>query len=89
MVTLAPMMERADHERIIEAMELSHREDVGRLAMEIALYRAKLEEFGIEPPNRSGADLLTMWKRCMQMIHHATTFAHELGSEKELLEVWS
>ena len=76
-------------DRVIEAMTLAHREEVAKLSMEVALYRATLEEHGIEPPNRSGADLLRMWRRCMELVGHATNFAHQLGSEKELLEVWS
>ena len=76
-------------ESVLEAMSLAHRAEVNKLAMQVARYRLLLEEHGIEPPDESGADLLKMWRRCMQMINHATLFAQELGSEKELLEVWS
>ena len=74
---------------ILEAMTLMHREEIAKLSMQVARYRWALEKNGIEPPDESGADLLKMWRRCMQMINHATLFAQELGSEKELLEVWS
>ncbi|HXI67120.1 MAG TPA: hypothetical protein VNH41_04215 [Steroidobacteraceae bacterium] len=74
---------------VFEAMQITHREEIAKLSMQVARYRWALEKHGIEPPDESGADLLKMWRRCMQMINHATLFAQELGSEKELLEVWS
>ena len=70
-------------------MTLAHREEVAKLSMEVALYRATLEEHGIEPPNRSGDELLKMWRDCMAIVRHASEFSYSLGSAKELLEVWS
>ena len=82
-------MSREDHQRVVEAMQMNHRAEVAKLALQLVQYRTLLEEHGIEPPDNTGADLLKMWRRCMKLVSHATIFAHQLGSEKELLEVWS
>ena len=55
----------------LEAMTLEHRAEVGKLAMQLALYRAELERHGIEPPDQTGEELLRLWRSSAAVVSTA------------------
>jgi hypothetical protein len=74
---------------LLAAKELEHRAELGKLRMQLALYRETLEAHGIAPPDRDGDELLQMWRDCSAVISSASEFAAHLSSSKELLSVWT
>jgi len=74
------------HERIVEAMEVRHREDLAKMSMQLAVYRQALEAAGVEPPDAEGEDLLRMLRECAAVVSTASEFAAGLGSARELLD---
>ena len=75
-----------DHRRIVEAMQTAHRAELGKLGMQLALYRATLEDHGVEPPDKDGEDLLRLWRNAATVVTTASEFVTDLGSAKELLD---
>jgi hypothetical protein len=73
-----------DHQRILEAIQTAHRVEVGKLGMQLALYRAALEDAGIEPPDKDGEELLRLWRGAARVVTSASDFASDMGSAKEL-----
>ena len=69
----------------LEAMTLEHRAEVGKLAMQLALYRAELERHGIEPPDQTGEELLRLWRSSAAVVSTAGQLVAELGAGKEML----
>lgn len=69
----------------LEAMTLEHRAEVGKLAMQLALYRAELERHGIEPPDQTGEELLRLWRSSAAVVSTAGQLVAELGPAKEML----
>lgn len=70
---------------ILDAKELEHRVELAKLKMQLVLYRETLEQHGIEPPDRDGADLLQMWRDSAAVISTASAFVAQLGTSKELI----
>jgi hypothetical protein len=70
---------------LLEARVHEHRQEVARLRMQLVLYREKLVEHGIEPPDRDDEELMLMWRNCRAVISSASHFVASLGSAKELL----
>jgi len=79
------MSERPRLDAMLEAKELEHRAELAKLKMQLTLYRSTLEEHGIEPPDRDGADLLQMWRDSAAVISTASAFVAQLGTSKELI----
>jgi hypothetical protein len=73
----------------LEAIQLEHRAEIAKLRMQIVIYREKLMENGIEPPDRDSDELLALYRRCSAVISTASEFAVSLGSAKEMLQDWS
>lgn len=73
----------------LEAMELEHRGELAKLRIQLVIYRERLMEHGIEPPDRDGEELLALYRRCSAVISTASEFAASLGSAKEMLQDWS
>jgi hypothetical protein len=73
----------------LEAMELEHRGEIAKLRMQLVIYRERLMEHGIEPPDRDSDELLDLYRRCSAVISTASEFAASLGSAKELLQDWA
>jgi len=70
---------------VVEAISLEHRQELAKVWMQLVLYRERLEANGIEPPDKDGAELLEMYRRCSAVISTASEFTASLGSAKELL----
>jgi len=70
---------------MLEAKDLEYRAELAKAHMLIASYRAVLEEHGIEPPDKTGDELLRMWRDCSAVISTASDFIEHLGTSKELL----
>jgi hypothetical protein len=68
-----------------EALTLEHRTELAKVRMQLVIYRKCLEEHGIEPPDKDGAELLEMYRHCSAVITTASDFVSHLGSAKELL----
>lgn len=73
---------------MIEAAELDHRLELAKARMQLFLYRQTLYEHGIEPPDRSGEDLLEMWAACRDVIRAAQLCVANMGTSMELLQDW-
>ena len=71
-----------------EAVTLEHRLELAKVRMQLVVYRECLEEHGIEPPDKDGAELLDMYRRCSAVISTASEFTASLGSAKEMLVKW-
>lgn len=83
------MISREAHEAIIQALEWEHRAQLGKLGMQVALYREALERAGVTPPDKDGQELLEIWRGAAAVISTASEFVHRLGSSKEMLaERW-
>ena len=54
--------------------------------MRLLAYRIALEEAGIEPPDGTGEEMLTMWRDAAAVISAASEFVHDLGTSRELLD---
>ena len=74
------------HRFTIEAMSATHRIEMAKKAMQVALYREALEEAGIDPPDQDGDDLLELVRNCNAVISTASEFVHYLGTSKEMLD---
>ena len=70
---------------MFEAMSHESRTELGKLRMQLILYREALEEHGIEPPDRDDEELLQMWNNCRAVISTASMFVSDLRSAAELL----
>ncbi len=70
---------------MLEAKEAEHRLELAKAQMQLACYREALEEHGIEPPDKSAAELLQMWRDCAAVISSASDMVVGLGTAKELL----
>jgi hypothetical protein len=73
---------------VLEAVEMEHRAELAKVRMQLVVYRQVLEEHGIEPPDKDGAELLEMYRRCSAVISTASEFTAVLGSAKEMLVKW-
>lgn len=76
-------------DEVFEAEKLIHSEEMAKLAMQLVVYRDTLEQHGIEPPDKNGAELLQMWRDCRHVIDTAHKFVMNLGTSKEMLQRWS
>jgi len=74
-----------EHGRIVETMIQEHRVELAKMELQLALYRGALEEAGIEPPDRAGAELLQMWRDASAVVRTTADFTARLGSAKELI----
>jgi hypothetical protein len=72
--------------RLLEAQQFLYREELAKQQMQLLTYRQCLLDNGIEPPDRSGEELLVMWRNCRKLMEVANWFVSELGSTKELLQ---
>ena len=79
-------MNDADHARVLEAIHQRHRIDVGKLAMQLAVYRQQLEDAGIPPKDYQDEDLIRLWRAAADTVSAASSLLVELGSAKELLD---
>ena len=70
---------------VLDQMLRLHREELGKMAMQVVLYREALEEAGIEPPDRTGADLLDMWRATAGVMAACGELLHVYGTSKEML----
>lgn len=70
----------------VEAISQAYRGEIAKLKMELVLYRQTLLDNGIEPPNATGEDLLTMYNECRAVISTASNFVANLRSSQELLD---
>lgn len=73
------------HVETVEAMRHEHRLEVGRLRMQLLLYRDALVQAGLEPPDRDGEELLAMLEAARGVLAAAGGFVAGLASAKELL----
>lgn len=78
-------MRQEDHRHILNALQLAHRAENAELAMQVARYRALLEEHGIEPPDDTAEDFLQMAREAAAVVHTASEFVATLTTSKELL----
>ena len=78
-------MRDEEHRLIVDALHLAHRAENAKMAMQVARYRALLEQHGIEPPDDEGEDFLQLAREAAAVIHTATEFTVKLGTSKELL----
>jgi len=69
----------------VDSVHASYRSEVGKLKMQLLLYREALLEAGVEPPDKSADDLLQMYRSCSLVISTASEVVGQLGSAKELL----
>ncbi len=74
---------------LLEGVQLEHRAEVAKLRMQLVIYRERLMENGIEPPDRDSDELLDLYRRCCAVISTASELAAGLGSAKEMLQDWS
>lgn len=81
------MSERTVPLEMLEGKEFEHRAELAKAQMQLVLYRQALVENGIEPPDRTGQELLAMWRDCTAVIWTASEFVGHLGSSKELLSL--
>jgi hypothetical protein len=86
MVTTALDSEHA--EALVESVHCAYREEVAQLKMQLVLYRRALVGAGIEPPDRSGEDLLELVRCCNAVVTTTSEVIHHLGSAKELELGW-
>lgn len=85
-------MNGRDFQRVMEGVHRDHREQIGKLAFQVAIYRKQLEDAGIQPDDLDDGELLRLWRASARMIttaSEAAAFVLELGSEKELLADWA
>jgi len=75
-----------EHERICEALHCHYRAELGKVAMQVVVYRAALEDAGLVPPDKDGEELLAMWRDAAAVISTASEFVHRLGTSRELLD---
>ena len=78
-------MTDAEHRIVMEAIHLAHRAETVKLGMQVARYRALLEENGIEPPDDEAEDFLQLARDAATVIETASQFVTRLGTSKELL----
>lgn len=70
---------------VIAALHREHREQLGKMQMQLVLYREALEKAGIEPPDRDGEELLRLWRASARVIADAADLLHVYGTSKELV----
>jgi hypothetical protein len=68
------------------AIEMRHREELGRLTMQLLLYRKALADNGIELPDSDGEDLEALWSSCKNVVRAASQLVATLGTSAELLQ---
>ncbi len=72
-------------DELFVACEFQHTEELGRMTMQLILYRRALVEAGIEPPDREGEDLEALWQSCKNVVRAASELTATLGTSAELL----
>jgi hypothetical protein len=71
---------------LLEAREMEHRLELAKLEMTIVTLREALEQAGVDPPVKEGAELMQMWRDCRAVISTASDFVGRLGSAREMLQ---
>ena len=71
--------------RVVDALKAEHREEVGKLAMQLALYRDVIVDAGLEPPDRDGEDLLRLWQTTAEVMVAVAELIHVYGTSKEMI----
>lgn len=76
------------HTSIVEALHTEYKQELAKAHMQLALYRSLLIQAGIEPPDKSGEELLSLWEECRNLINTTHEFVMRMGPSKELLMNW-
>jgi hypothetical protein len=69
--------------------EHRHREELAKRSMEIVALRQQVRDLGAEPVTKSGDDWLELYRYCSRVVVAASELVAQLGTSKELLEVWT
>lgn len=75
-------------EALVQSVHDTYRGEVAKLKMQLVLYRKALLDAGIEPPDKSGEDLIELVNRCNAVVTTASDVISHLGSAKELGLDW-
>jgi len=73
---------------LLEARVQEYRIELAKKDMQLVRYRLLLEQYGIEPPDSEGAELVQMYRDCRAVISTASEFVKDLGSARELMDDW-
>jgi len=76
-------------EELLEAVEKEHRAEVGKLKLQLVVYRRALVDAGVDPPDMDGDDLLQLWQSYADVARATGDFVVKLGPAKEMLDRWT